>query len=98
MAYKKIILDESLLDIDSWLPEEAFRELAQVVLEVNNDMFLECLNLNKPETASYNTSPVFFAYATKKTTLDCVDVSGYYSSQNIFLTGYDEYKNERSAA
>ena len=46
MTYKNIILDESILDIDSWLPEKAIDEIVEVVgdiyqnkelLEVEND-------------------------------------------------------------
>lgn len=31
MEYNEILLDDSILDIDSWLPEEVFNEIAEVV-------------------------------------------------------------------
>ena len=31
MAYKNIILDESILDIDSWLPEFAIDKLVELL-------------------------------------------------------------------
>ena len=31
MTYKNIILDESILDIDSWLPEKAIDEIVEVI-------------------------------------------------------------------
>lgn len=33
MAYKEIILDDSILDIDSWLPQHAIDELVQAIRE-----------------------------------------------------------------
>lgn len=32
MAYEEIILDESILDLDSWLPQEAVDEIVQAIL------------------------------------------------------------------
>ena len=32
MAIKEIILDESILDIDSWLPKEAIDQVVQAIL------------------------------------------------------------------
>ena len=34
MAYKSIILDESILDIDSWLPEKAIDEIVEVIGDI----------------------------------------------------------------
>ena len=34
MAYKNIILDESILDIDSWLPEKAIDEIVEVIGDI----------------------------------------------------------------
>ena len=31
MSYKNIILDDSILDIDSWLPQEALDELVEAI-------------------------------------------------------------------
>ena len=31
MTYKSIILDESILDIDSWLPEKAIDEIVEII-------------------------------------------------------------------
>ena len=36
MAYKEFVLDESILDIDSWLPEEAVEEIVQAILYQDN--------------------------------------------------------------
>lgn len=33
MAYNEIILDESILDIDSWLPKDALDELVKLVIK-----------------------------------------------------------------
>ena len=30
--YKTVVLDESILDIDSWLPQEAIDELVQAII------------------------------------------------------------------
>jgi len=32
MAYEEIILDESILDLDAWLPEKAVEEILQAIL------------------------------------------------------------------
>ena len=32
MEYKNIILDESILDLDAWLPEKAIEEILQAIL------------------------------------------------------------------
>ena len=34
MTYKNIILDESILDIDSWLPEKAIDEIVEIIVNV----------------------------------------------------------------
>ena len=31
MTYKNIILDESILDIDSWLPEKVIDEIVEII-------------------------------------------------------------------
>lgn len=31
MAYKNIILDDSILDIDSWFPQEAIDEIVEII-------------------------------------------------------------------
>lgn len=36
MAYNEIILDESVLDIDSWLPEFAFDKLVESLIEIKS--------------------------------------------------------------
>ena len=42
MAYKNIILDESVLDIDSWLPEKAIDEIVAVAGDIyQNKEFVE---------------------------------------------------------
>ena len=35
MAYKDIILDDSILDIDSWLPQEALDEIVEVIKTIS---------------------------------------------------------------
>ena len=35
MAYRDIILDDSILDIDSWLPQEALDEIVEVIKTVS---------------------------------------------------------------
>ena len=37
MTYKNIILDDSILDIDSWLPETAIEEIIAVLNELEDD-------------------------------------------------------------
>ena len=37
MTYKNIILDDSILDIDSWLPEKAIDEIIAVLNELEDD-------------------------------------------------------------
>ena len=34
MTYKNIILDESILDIDSWLPEKAIDEIVEIIGDI----------------------------------------------------------------
>ncbi|MDA5519472.1 hypothetical protein PIG81_01525 [Streptococcus thermophilus] len=31
MAYKNIILDDSILDVDSWFPQEAIDEIVEII-------------------------------------------------------------------
>lgn len=33
MAYRDIILDDSVLDIDSWFPQEAIDEIVKIIKE-----------------------------------------------------------------
>ena len=35
MTYKNIILDDSILDIDSWLPQEALDEVIEVIKNIS---------------------------------------------------------------
>ena len=35
MAYKNIILDDSVLDIDSWLPQEALDEIVEAIEKIS---------------------------------------------------------------
>lgn len=35
------VLDESILDIDSWLPQEAVDEVVALILESDNDQFFQ---------------------------------------------------------
>ena len=37
MTYKKVILDESILDLDSWLPQEAINALTEIVYDIKID-------------------------------------------------------------
>ena len=37
MAYKDIILDDSILDIDSWLPETAIDDIVAILKEMEED-------------------------------------------------------------
>ena len=32
MAYKEVVLDESVVDIDSWLPDKAVDEVVKAIL------------------------------------------------------------------
>ena len=44
MTYKNIILDESILDIDSWLPEKAIDEIVEIIkkdLEIQSTEMLD---------------------------------------------------------
>ena len=34
---KKIILDESILDIDKWLPQEAIDQIVEIILQIENN-------------------------------------------------------------
>ena len=31
MAYNEIILDDSILDVDSWFPQEAIEQIADII-------------------------------------------------------------------
>ena len=37
MTYKNIILDESILDIDSWLPEKAIDEIVEYAYQCTQE-------------------------------------------------------------
>ena len=37
MAYKDIILDDSILDIDSWLPKTAIDDIIALINELEGD-------------------------------------------------------------
>lgn len=39
MSYEEIILDNSILDIESWLPEDVFAEIAEVVFDIKKSAF-----------------------------------------------------------
>ena len=34
---KKIILDESILDIDKWLPQDAIDQMVEIILQIENN-------------------------------------------------------------
>lgn len=34
---KKIILPESILDIDKWLPQEAIDQMVEIILQIENN-------------------------------------------------------------
>ncbi len=34
MTYKEIILDDSILDIDTWLPQEAIDQMIEIILHL----------------------------------------------------------------
>ena len=34
---KKVILDESILDIDKWLPQEAIDQIVEIILQIENN-------------------------------------------------------------
>ena len=60
MTYKSIILDESILDIDSWLPEKAIDETVEIIktdlemqstgmLDKNEKVFENDIEMNDKE-------------------------------------------------
>ena len=60
MTYKSIILDESILDIDSWLPEKAIDEIVEIIktdlemqstgmLDKNEKVFENDIEMNDKE-------------------------------------------------
>lgn len=34
--YKEVVLDESILDLDSWLPQSAIDEVVELILHLEN--------------------------------------------------------------
>ena len=36
--YKTVVLDESILDIESWLPQEAIDEVVQAIINYENKL------------------------------------------------------------
>ena len=46
IAYEEIILDESILDLDAWLPEKAIEEILQAILYRDDLYKLYCLGNN----------------------------------------------------
>lgn len=38
MSYNNVELDESILDIDSWLPKEVFEILAEIIIESESEV------------------------------------------------------------
>ena len=36
--YKTVVLDESILDIDSWLPQSAIDEVVQAIINYENKL------------------------------------------------------------
>ena len=49
MTYKKVILDESILDFDSWLPQEAIDALTEIVYDKADEFVNQEKNKSLPK-------------------------------------------------
>lgn len=47
MEYKNIILDDSILDIDSWFPQEAIDEIVEIIKTYANTSIENYSQMNK---------------------------------------------------
>lgn len=52
MSYEEIVLDNSILDIDSWLPEDVFAEIAEIVFDIKKSA-LSNFSLPTSQDANY---------------------------------------------
>ncbi|EOT29773.1 hypothetical protein [Enterococcus durans] len=59
MTYNRIILDESVLDLDNWLPQEAIDALTELVYDVEIDRRESDFEIFKlSETSFENINPL----------------------------------------
>ena len=56
MTYKNIILDESILDIDSWLPEKAIDEIVEII---KKESIKKALEIQSTEMLDNNENKEF---------------------------------------
>ena len=51
MAYKELFLDDSIFDLDSWLPQSAIDEIVQVIIKPEKSLF----TISSIDNKKYNT-------------------------------------------
>ena len=87
MAIKEIILDESILDIDSWLPKEAIDQVVQAILYQKLELksLFEC-NL-----------PYFTESSVKNVKAEFRDFVGYTDSYNSNKSAYKVQAKDMAA-
>lgn len=79
MAIKEIVLDESILDLDSWLPKEAVEQIVQAILYQEK---LELKSLSECNLQYFTESPV------KNVKAEFRDFAGYVNSYNSDKSAY----------
>ena len=48
MTYKDVHLDDSILDIDSWLPENAIDNIVQLIMQQEEETTMSKINITLP--------------------------------------------------
>ena len=48
MTYKDVHLDNSILDIDSWLPENAIDNIVQLIMQQEEETTMSKINITLP--------------------------------------------------
>ena len=51
MTYKDVYLDDSILDIDSWLPENAIDNIVQLIMQQEEETTMSKSNITLPINA-----------------------------------------------
>ena len=88
MASKEIILDESILDIDSWLPKEAIDQVVQAIL------YQEKLELKSLFECNL---PYFTESSVKNVKAEFRDFVGYTDSYNSNKSAYKVQAKDMAA-
>lgn len=96
--YKKIILDDSILDIDAWLPDEEVDNLAQAIVDANSilDNQTTIVPLLYYQKSISDQLEDIYEPFNDRVIVDCALVSGLNEYRFLLATIKDGYVTDTS--